>query len=524
LAAWALLGPLAAGAAPRVLQVGTWQGVSGPYVSVQAAVDAAQPGDWILIGPGAYHEHATANDGVRITTPGIHLRGMDRNGVIIDGTAASAYAQPCSSDPAAQLFADGGRNGIEVWQTDGVTIENLTVCNFHGGDDEGGNQVWWNGGDGSGQIGMGSFRGAWLTASSTYFDAATGRGGEYGIFVSNSRGPGSIEHSYASNMLDSAFYVGACPDCHTLLRHVHAQNSALGYSGSNSGGHLLIQDSEWDHNRAGIVPNSLAGDDPPSPQDGACPDDPTQRCTIIERNYVHDNNNPNTPAAGLTATAPIGTGIQLSGGQNDWVRDNRVEHNGAWGILVNDYPDPTQPVNPGDCSGGEPNFVTPPPYDKIFGAVIPCLFRGTGNLVEHNHLQDNGFFGNPTNGDLANAVLPDPAGNNCWQRNMDAAQSLHQPTSAPGRLQDPDVAGTCGTPWNPPVWQLAPLFLQAICAAYGPSSGACLSGPGYPQPTGVVLMPIPQEAGMPDPCKGVPANSWCPANGVRLRTASRSSR
>lgn len=511
LAALALLGPLAAGAAPQVLQVGTWHGVAGPYLSVQAAVDAAQPGDWILVGPGTYHEHATANDGVRITTPRIHLRGMDRNGVVIDGTAPGGYT-PCSSDPGAQLFADGGRNGIEVWQTDGVTIENLTVCNFHGGGDAGGNQVWWNGGDGSGQIGMGSFRGAWLTASSTYFDAAGGRGGEYGIFVSNARGPGIIEHSYASNMIDSAFYVGACPDCHTVLRHVHAQNSALGYSGSNSGGHLLIQDSEWDHNRAGIVPNSLAADDRPSPQDGACPGDPTQRCTRIERNFVHDNNNPNTPAAGLTATAPVGTGIQLSGGQHDWVRDNRVEHNGAWGILVNDYPDPTPPVNPGDCQGGEPNFATPSPYDKIFGPVIPCLFRGVGNLVEHNHLQDNGFFGNATNGDLANAVLPNTAGNNCWQHNMDTALPLHQPTSAPGRLQDPDVAGTCGMPWDPPVLQLAPLFLQAICAAYGPSSGACLPGPGYPQPSGVVLMPVPQEPGMPDPCQGVPANSWCPAS------------
>lgn len=59
LAALALLGPLAAGAAPQVLQVGTWHGVAGPYLSVQAAVDAAQPGDWILVGPGTYHEHAT---------------------------------------------------------------------------------------------------------------------------------------------------------------------------------------------------------------------------------------------------------------------------------------------------------------------------------------------------------------------------------------------------------------------------------------------------------------------------------
>jgi hypothetical protein len=296
-----------------------------------------------------------------------------------------------------------------------------------------------------------------------------------------------------------------------VLRHVHAQNSALGYSGSNSGGHLLIEDSEWDHNRAGIVPNSLAGDDTPSPQDGACPDMPDRRCTIIQRNHVHDNNNPNTPAAGLTAVAPVGTGIQLSGGHNDRVRDNLVEHNGAWGILVNDYPDSSTPTGPGWCSGGEPNFAPPPPYDQLFGAVIPCMFRGVGNLIEHNQLKDNGFFGNATNGDLANAVLPNAANNNCWQHNTDAGSGLPlgMPTSAPGLLQSPNVAGTCGTAWAPPAWQLVPLFLQVLCAAYGPSSGACLPGPGYPQPSGVQLMAIPKEPGMPDPCEGVPANSWC---------------
>jgi hypothetical protein len=108
--------------------------------------------------------------------------------------------------------------------------------------------------------------------------------------------------------------------------------------------------------------------------------------------------------------------------------------------------------------------------------------------------------------------MPNGADNNCWQHNTDAGSGLplSQPTSAPGRLQDPDVAGTCGSAWSPPVRLLAPLFLQAICAAYGPGSGACLPGPGYPQPTGVQLMPIPHEAGMIDACEGVPANPWCP--------------
>jgi hypothetical protein len=85
-------------------------------------------------------------------------------------------------------------------------------------------------------------------------------------------------------MADSSFYVGACADCNAVLRHAHAQNSAQGYSGTNAGGHLTIEDSEWDLNRSGIVPSSLAIADPPSPQNGACPNLPTASCTVIQRN------------------------------------------------------------------------------------------------------------------------------------------------------------------------------------------------------------------------------------------------
>src|SRR5207253_1697613 len=43
---------------PHVLLVGTWHHIRGHYRSIQAAVDAAKPGDWILVAPGDYHEQA----------------------------------------------------------------------------------------------------------------------------------------------------------------------------------------------------------------------------------------------------------------------------------------------------------------------------------------------------------------------------------------------------------------------------------------------------------------------------------
>jgi hypothetical protein len=494
------------GPKPKVLQVGTWKGRAGAFSSIQAAVNAASPGDWILVGPGDYRETGSALAGVFITTPGIRIRGMDRNRVIVDGTqVVGGDATPCNPADAAQVKTAGGRNGIEVLKVDDVSIENLTACNFLADSGNNGNQIWWNGGDGSGVIGMGGYHGAYLTASSTYTSATFS--GSYGIFASNSRGPGVIERSYASNMSDSCFYVGACPDCNSVLRQVHAQNSPQGFSGTNAGGHLILEDSEWDQNRVGIAHTTLANDDEPSPQNGACPDDPSKSCTIVRRNYIHDNNNPNTPGTGIAATVPTGTGLIISGGRNDTVRDNLIVDNGAWGVVVNDYPDTSTPAPAPWCNGGNPLFNPPPPFDSILGPVIPCYYDAFGSEVSGNHFKGNGFFGNATNADLANATLPTPT-NNCFHDNHAAHHG--QVTSTPVNIQDSSVLGTCGAPWAGDTAQVAPLFLELLCASFGPGSGACNpADPGYPQPTQVSLLPIPHEPGMRNPCKGVPKNSWC---------------
>ena len=139
---------------------GTFQGKKGQYTTISDAVAAAKTGDWILVAPGDYHERGDygspeteAGAGVNITTPGIHLRGMDRNTVVIDGTKPGS--PQCSSAAGDQDLGPSGhgRNGIQVSKADGVTIDNLTVCNFLTGDGGGGNEIWWNGGDGSGTTG-----------------------------------------------------------------------------------------------------------------------------------------------------------------------------------------------------------------------------------------------------------------------------------------------------------------------------------------------------------------------------------
>ena len=505
LVAFALSGLVltAQAAGPNVLRVGTWKGIPGKYQTIQAALDAAHPGDWILVAPGDYHENPDDENGLLITTPGIHLRGMDRNSVIVDGTNPGAL--PCSANPADQNLGPleeggepSGRDGIVVFKTSGTYVENLTACNFLATGGEHGNQIWWNGGDGSGVIGMDTYWGNYLTASSTYSNGTDFPRGEYGIFVSNARGPGSINDSYASNMGDAAFYVGACPDCNAVLNRDHAQNSALGYSGTNSGGHLIIQNSEFDQNKSGIVSNSQNNDDAPGPQIGLCPapgetgPTGTASCTVYMHNNVHDNNNPNVPGAGsgLAGSAPVGSGIVLAGSEYITLYQNQIVHNGSWGILVADLPDQEEPPPNSNCEGGI--YLVP-------GEL--CYYQAFGNEVAGNSFSGNGFFGNPTNGDIGLATQVHAPGN-CFHDNTDP-DGL---TSDPPNIQSPPY-NPCGQPNG---GDIGPLTAEALCATELVAPCPNLPEASYPRPTDVVLSAIPALQGMPNPCSGVPANPWCP--------------
>ncbi|MGW7385197.1 right-handed parallel beta-helix repeat-containing protein [Streptomyces sp. NPDC054794] len=105
-----------------------------PGESIQKAVDAAQPGDTVLIAPGTYYES------VKITTPQLTLRGTGLGMTVIKPdpkvvpkpTATTSSNADTTQDTAT--CAEGG-NGICVVGTktrdiEGVTVSDLTVTGF----------------------------------------------------------------------------------------------------------------------------------------------------------------------------------------------------------------------------------------------------------------------------------------------------------------------------------------------------------------------------------------------------------
>jgi hypothetical protein len=495
----------------HVLLVGTFAGKAGQFTTIQAAVNAAKAGDWILVAPGDYHERSDesgpqpyvssgGSGGVLITKSNMHLRGMNRNTVVVDGTKAGSSA--CSAKAGDQDFGTAaaggkrnGRNGILVWKADGVSIDNLTVCNFLGGSSPSGNEIWWNGGDGSGKIGLTGYEGSYLTATTTAFvneDTAA----QYGIFASNSAGPAKWTTTYASNFNDSGMYVGACLQvCNITIDKAWMEYSALGYSGTNSGGAIVIENSEFDNNQDGFDTNTQIAGDPPAPQNGACPGNAispithTHSCWVFMHNNVHDNNNPNVPKAGNASEGPTGTGMTVSGARNNTVMDNKFSNNGAWGVLFVPFPDSGTPSLDQTCagSGGHPL--------QGFG----CILDSEGNALIGNTFSHNGFFGNPSNSDYGQIVINAHLPRNCYSNNVAPNGS------APANLEQ--TQPTCGPLTTAPNTG-GPLLAQVLCDT---GNGTCPAGAKYPQSTGVVMHPLPKTlASMPNPCAGVPANAWCP--------------
>jgi len=327
-----------------VLEVGK----DADYETIQSAVDAAKAGDLVLINSGVYNESVT------ITTSYLTIRGKDRNNVIIDGEFMR-------------------ENGIQIYEADGVSVENLSVRNFSL------NGVYWNNSKG--------YRASHVTAYNN---------GDYGVYAFNST-DGIFEKIYASGHPDSGIYIGQCYPCNALIYDSVVEGNALGYSGTNAGGHLYIYNNIWRDNMSGIIPNTLDSElNPPG------------RETTIVGNLVVDNNNYEAPANRFGLVAQ-GMGIVMPGRVGDIVEKNIVINHDKYGLVASPMLDVNLyfsqhvqvknniimdsgytdlalagPWGPGNCYEGNIYQTSTPP---LLEQLHDCESVGNGSLLSRFPLQ-----------------------------------------------------------------------------------------------------------------------------------------
>ncbi|MFF5159623.1 nitrous oxide reductase family maturation protein NosD [Streptomyces sp. NPDC000348] len=256
-----------------------------PGQSIQKAVDAAEPGDVVLLAPGTYRQS------VDIKVPDLTLRGH--------GAGRTVLVPAADAGKSKNACAKAG-HGICVTGTDkrpveDVTVRSLTVRGFAK------NGLWATGTDGlqvkhvvaekNGQWGIAEER----SVHSVLSDNLVRRNGDAGLFVANT--------------VDTE--EGARDAERTVIRHNRMADNRVGVTVRRLR-NLTVDGNEATGNCAAVF---VVGDES-RPRAGAL---------RVTRNYVHANNKycPKTPRLPFLQ----GSGIVLTGTEETLVAYNRVEDN-----------------------------------------------------------------------------------------------------------------------------------------------------------------------------------------------------
>lgn len=251
--------------------------------SIQKAVNAAKPGDTIVLAPGTYHES------VSITVSDLTLRGSSAQSTVIvpgpasaDGTCAKAGNGICvtgtDSDPAAH-----------------VTVRSLTLRGFAK------NGLWASG-----------------TDQLTVRNVTSEKNGQWGIAQERSV-RGVFRHNTAQNNGDAGLFLSNTVDTEEGARDTEGAVASHNRLVGNRIGVTVrrLRNLTVDHNEAtgNCTAVFVVGDE----------NKPAVGDLSVRHNYIHTNNK-NCPK---TARLPFlqGSGIVLTGAEDTRVTQNTVEDN-----------------------------------------------------------------------------------------------------------------------------------------------------------------------------------------------------
>jgi parallel beta-helix repeat protein len=245
--------------------------------SIQAAVDAANPGDIIQIEAGTYHEAIVVNKaGIQL----IGITGAGNERVIIEN--------PGDED-----------NGITVRSNgDGFVLKNVTVQNFEE-------------------------NGVFMIRADNFLlsHVDTKNNGEYGLFPLFCNG-GLIEHCSATGHTDTGLYIGQSENI--TLEYNIAFGNVNGLEVENCSNVTVSKNQSYD-NVCGILIVLLPG-----------LTIKTSTNILVNDNHVYGNNHINFAEAGggFEAFVPSGSGILVVGVDNVTIKDNKISDNNFVGVAT----------------------------------------------------------------------------------------------------------------------------------------------------------------------------------------------
>jgi parallel beta-helix repeat protein len=303
-----------------------------PGESIQAAVDAAVPGDTIMVLPGDYTEPHDDRAAVRITK------------------SLKLIAMSTADERVRILPGPGQTSGILVEpenfgdpEVDGIEINGFTVEGFEN------NGIWLR-----------------FVKNFTIENNETIDNLENGIWPTLSAN-GLVKDNVSYGSLDSALWVEASEDVRVIGNELHSSPTGFEVTVSYE---ITAEDNDIHDNTVGVGlyhPSSA----------GLPPLEPIERNGFwhIRNNHIHDNNFENpAPEGSIVAELPPGIGILITGVDNIDLENNRIENNNFLGIAMVDYCVVVAGTR-ADCTENPPQVED----------VVPENNRVIGNTLVNNH-------------------------------------------------------------------------------------------------------------------------------------------
>ena len=280
-------------------------------------------------------------------------------------------------------------------------------------------------------------------------------------------------------------------------------DNALGYSGTNSGGSVVIEHSQFDNNEDGVDTNTQIDGDPPR-----TPERSSARGRAISPITHTHSCRASSATTSMTTTTRIPRGRECAGPglrQGMTVSGARNAHrHGQPFRRQRRMGDPVRPA-PRQWQAVRGQIVQRRPAESR--TALGCIYDPEGTPCWTTPIVHDGYFGNPskaTSGRSSSARdSPRTASPATSPRRAALRQTSNRssPPAAPSRR----AANTGGSP-----------LTQVLCdTGFGRPAGA-----NYPSPRrSLIANRLPSNLPtMPNPCLGVPVNAWCPAGSTTAAT------